>query len=75
MAKDGPVILVRIETSPEDIAGMHSAAGILTTRGGLTSHAAVVARGMGRPCIVGAGSVKVDYARGEFRSDGHEPPG
>ncbi len=73
MAKDGPVILVRIETSPEDIAGMHSAAGILTTRGGLTSHAAVVARGMGRPCIVGAGSVKVDYGRGEFRSDGHEP--
>jgi pyruvate, orthophosphate dikinase len=73
MAKDGPVILVRIETSPEDIAGMHSAAGILTTRGGLTSHAAVVARGMGRPCIVGAGSVKVDYARGEFRSEGHEP--
>ena len=55
MAKDGPVILVRIETSPEDIAGMHSAAGILTTRGGLTSHAAVVARGMGRPCVVGAG--------------------
>ena len=48
-------ILVRVETSPEDIAGMHSAAGILTTRGGLTSHAAVVARGMGRPCIVGAG--------------------
>jgi len=73
MAKDGPVILVRIETSPEDIAGMHSAAGILTTRGGLTSHAAVVARGMGRPCIVGAGSVKVDYARGEFRTEGHEP--
>src|SRR5213078_3511968 len=48
MAKDGAVILVRIETSPEDIAGMHKAAGILTTRGGLTSHAAVVASGMGR---------------------------
>jgi pyruvate,orthophosphate dikinase len=73
MAKDGPVILVRIETSPEDIAGMHSAVGILTTRGGLTSHAAVVARGMGRPCIVGAGSLKVDYGKGELRSEGHEP--
>ncbi|HEX6640591.1 MAG TPA: pyruvate, phosphate dikinase [Thermoanaerobaculia bacterium] len=73
MAKDGPVILVRIETSPEDIAGMHSAAGILTTRGGLTSHAAVVARGMGRPCIVGAGSMRVDYGKGELRSEGHEP--
>jgi pyruvate,orthophosphate dikinase len=67
------VILVRIETSPEDIAGMHSAAGILTTRGGLTSHAAVVARGMGRPCVVGAGSLRVDYAKGELRSEGHEP--
>jgi pyruvate, orthophosphate dikinase len=73
MAKDGPVILVRIETSPEDIAGMHSAAGILTTRGGLTSHAAVVARGMGRPCIVGAGALRVDYGKGELRSEGHEP--
>src|SRR5215212_1948018 len=73
MAKDDPVILVRIETSPEDIAGMHSAAGILTTRGGLTSHAAVVARGMGRPCVVGAGSLKVDYQKGEVRSEGHEP--
>src|SRR5438093_2748020 len=72
MAKDGPVILVRIETSPEDIAGMHSAAGIVTTRGGLTSHAAVVARGMGRPCIVGAGSLRVDYSRGELRVEGHE---
>ncbi len=73
MAKDGAVILVRIETSPEDIAGMHSAAGILTTRGGLTSHAAVVARGMGRPCIVGAGALRVDYGKGELRSEGHEP--
>jgi pyruvate, orthophosphate dikinase len=73
MAKDGPVILVRIETSPEDIAGMHSAAGILTTRGGLTSHAAVVARGMGRSCVVGAGSLRVDYSRGELRAEGHEP--
>ncbi|HET7433116.1 MAG TPA: pyruvate, phosphate dikinase [Thermoanaerobaculia bacterium] len=73
MAKDDPVILVRIETSPEDISGMHSAAGILTTRGGLTSHAAVVARGMGRPCVVGAGQLKVDYSRGELKSEGHEP--
>jgi pyruvate,orthophosphate dikinase len=73
MAKDGPVILVRVETSPEDIAGMHSAAGILTSRGGLTSHAAVVARGMGRPCIVGAGALKVDYGKGELRAEGHEP--
>ncbi|HEX7191637.1 MAG TPA: pyruvate, phosphate dikinase, partial [Thermoanaerobaculia bacterium] len=73
MAKSDPVILVRVETSPEDIAGMHSAAGILTTRGGLTSHAAVVARGMGRPCIVGAGMLRVDYGRGELRSEGHEP--
>jgi pyruvate,orthophosphate dikinase len=73
MAKDDPVVLVRIETSPEDIAGMHSAAGILTTRGGLTSHAAVVARGMGRPCVVGAGALKVDYGRGELKSEGHEP--
>ena len=67
------MILVRVETSPEDIAGMHSAAGILTTRGGLTSHAAVVARGMGRPCIVGAGALRVDYGKGELRSEGHEP--
>src|SRR5207244_1197836 len=73
MAKDGPVVLVRVETSPEDIAGMHSAVGILTTRGGLTSHAAVVARGMGRPCVVGAGSLRVDYNKGELRSEGHEP--
>jgi pyruvate,orthophosphate dikinase len=73
MAKNGPVVLVRIETSPEDIAGMHVAAGILTTRGGLTSHAAVVARGMGRPCIVGCGSLRVDYGRGELKAEGHEP--
>ncbi|HSN68875.1 MAG TPA: pyruvate, phosphate dikinase, partial [Thermoanaerobaculia bacterium] len=64
-----PVVLVRIETSPEDISGMHAAAGILTTRGGLTSHAAVVARGMGKPCIVGCGSIRVDYARSELRSE------
>jgi pyruvate,orthophosphate dikinase len=58
------VILVRIETSPEDIHGMHAAKGILTTRGGMTSHAAVVARGMGRPCVAGAGDLRVDYAKG-----------
>src|SRR5207245_11303165 len=55
------VILVRIETSPEDIHGMHAAEGILTTRGGMTSHAAVVARGMGKPCVSGAGAIRVDY--------------
>ncbi|MFL5205974.1 MAG: pyruvate, phosphate dikinase [Microvirga sp.] len=56
------VILVRVETSPEDIHGMHAAEGILTTRGGMTSHAAVVARGMGKPCVSGAGQIRVDYA-------------
>jgi pyruvate,orthophosphate dikinase len=56
-------ILVRIETSPEDIHGMHAAEGILTTRGGMTSHAAVVARGMGKPCVSGAGTIRVDYAK------------
>jgi pyruvate,orthophosphate dikinase len=56
------VILVRVETSPEDIHGMHAAEGILTTRGGMTSHAAVVARGMGKPCVSGAGSLRVDYS-------------
>jgi pyruvate, orthophosphate dikinase len=62
LANDGKkVILTRIETSPEDIHGMHAAAGILTTRGGMTSHAAVVARGMGRPCISGAGALRIDY--------------
>ena len=60
-AKGESVILVRIETSPEDIHGMHAAQGILTTRGGMTSHAAVVARGMGRPCVAGAGGISVDY--------------
>src|SRR5262249_15607286 len=58
------VILVRLETSPEDIHGMHAAKGILTVRGGMTSHAAVVARGMGRPCVTGAGTLKVDAERG-----------
>ncbi len=56
------VILVRVETSPEDIHGMHAAEGILTTRGGMTSHAAVVARGMGKPCVSGAGALRIDYA-------------
>ncbi|GJE41661.1 Pyruvate, phosphate dikinase [Methylobacterium soli] len=54
-------ILVRIETSPEDIHGMHASEGILTTRGGMTSHAAVVARGMGKPCVSGVGSIRIDY--------------
>ncbi len=56
------VILVRAETSPEDIHGMHAARGVLTSRGGSTSHAAVVARGMGRPCVVGVGELRIDYA-------------
>ena len=64
------VILVRIETSPEDIHGMHAAEGILTTRGGMTSHAAVVARGMGKPCVSGAGLLRVDYARGTVTAGG-----
>ena len=59
-AKGEKVILVRAETSPEDIHGMHAAEGILTTRGGMTSHAAVVARGMGRPCVSGAGELRID---------------
>jgi pyruvate,orthophosphate dikinase len=59
--KSRKVILVRVETSPEDIHGMHAAEGILTTRGGMTSHAAVVARGMGKPCVSGAGSIRIDY--------------
>jgi pyruvate,orthophosphate dikinase len=57
------VLLVRLETSPEDIHGMHAAKGILTSRGGMTSHAAVVARGMGKPCVCGAGDVAIDYGR------------
>ncbi len=62
------VILVRVETSPEDIHGMHAADGILTTRGGMTSHAAVVARGMGKPCVSGAGTIRVDYAGGTMKA-------
>ncbi|CAH1669707.1 pyruvate, phosphate dikinase [Chelatococcus asaccharovorans] len=64
------VILVRVETSPEDIHGMHAAEGILTTRGGMTSHAAVVARGMGKPCVSGAGSLRVDAAGGSLTAAG-----
>jgi len=58
------VILVRVETSPEDIHGMHAAEGILTARGGMTSHAAVVARGMGKPCVSGFGALRIDQAKG-----------
>lgn len=69
-AKDIKVILVRTETSPEDIHGMHAAEGILTSRGGMTSHAAVVARGMGRPCVSGAGSIHIDYEAQTMSSAG-----
>ena len=64
------VILVRVETSPEDIHGMHASEGILTTRGGMTSHAAVVARGMGKPCVSGAGSIRIDYVGGTMVAEG-----
>jgi pyruvate, orthophosphate dikinase len=70
--KGEKVILVRVETSPEDIHGMHAAQGILTARGGMTSHAAVVARGMGRPCVSGAGSLSIDAKRKIFRVGSHE---
>ncbi|ALK09770.1 pyruvate, phosphate dikinase [Blastochloris viridis] len=69
-AEGRKVILVRVETSPEDIHGMHAAEGILTTRGGMTSHAAVVARGMGKPCVSGAGAIRVDYAAGTLTAGG-----
>jgi pyruvate,orthophosphate dikinase len=65
------VILVRVETSPEDIHGMHAAQGILTARGGMTSHAAVVARGMGKPCVSGAGALAIDHAKKELKVAGH----
>ncbi len=64
------VILVRVETSPEDIGGMDAAQGILTQRGGMTSHAAVVARGMGKCCVAGCGDINIDYAKSEFRVKG-----
>jgi pyruvate,orthophosphate dikinase len=70
-AQGHTLILARVETSPEDVLGMHAAAGIITTRGGMTSHAAVVARGMGRPCVVGAASVQIDLER-ETLSSGNE---
>ncbi|MBC8013021.1 MAG: pyruvate, phosphate dikinase [Methyloceanibacter sp.] len=69
-AQGHTVILARIETSPEDVQGMHAAVGILTTRGGMTSHAAVVARGMGRPCVVGASSVVIDLERDTLSAGG-----
>ncbi len=65
-------ILVRIETSPEDISGMHAAKGILTARGGMTSHAAVVARGMGKPCVSGSNEIKIDYKNKLFKSGAHD---
>jgi pyruvate,orthophosphate dikinase len=70
MAAQGSVLLVREETSPEDIVGMHASAGIVTSRGGMTSHAAVVARGLGKPCIVGAGDLVVDEEAAEVRVAG-----
>ena len=69
-AQGHTVILARVETSPEDVQGMHAAVGILTTRGGMTSHAAVVARGMGRPCVVGASSVLIDLERETLQAGG-----
>jgi len=72
MAQEGPVVLVRVETSPEDISGMVASQGILTARGGMTSHAAVVARGMGKPCVCGASAVQIDVARGVVKVGEHE---
>ncbi|MGH6804583.1 MAG: pyruvate, phosphate dikinase [Methyloceanibacter sp.] len=69
-AQGHTVILARIETSPEDVQGMHAAVGIVTTRGGMTSHAAVVARGMGRPCVVGASAVVIDLERETLSAGG-----
>ncbi|MDN2566838.1 pyruvate, phosphate dikinase [Aquibium sp. A9E412] len=69
-AQGRKVILVRVETSPEDIHGMHASEGILTTRGGMTSHAAVVARGMGKPCVSGAGALRVDTRGGTLTALG-----
>lgn len=73
MAKNSEkVILVRVETSPEDIKGMNAAEGILTARGGMTSHAALVARQMGKVCVAGCGSLQIDYKAGEMRVDGKD---
>jgi len=71
-AEGRAVVLVRAETTPEDIHGMEAAKGILTSRGGMTSHAAVVARGMGSPCVAGAGDVNVDSKAGAISCNGHE---
>ncbi len=72
-AQEEPCILVRVETSPEDIRGMHSAAGVLTVRGGMTSHAAVIARGLGLPCVVGAGDLKLNLQKRTITTlDGQE---
>ena len=65
-------ILVRIETSPDDIHGMHAAKGILTAKGGMTSHAAVVARGMGRPCVSGSSEIDIDYKNKLFKTKNYE---
>jgi len=70
-AKGEAVILVRIETSPEDVHGMHAARGVLTTCGGMTSHATVVARGMGRVCVAGCGGIRVDYKAQTLSAGGH----
>ena len=70
--KGDSVIRVRTETSPEDIHGMHAAKGILTARGGMTSHAAVVARGMGRPCVSGAGRLAIDAKAKTLRVSGRD---
>lgn len=71
-AEGRKTILVRVETSPEDIHGMHAAEGILTSRGGMTSHAAVVARGMGKPCVAGAGMLRIDYRNGVINAAGRQ---
>jgi pyruvate,orthophosphate dikinase len=65
-ASGKPVILVRIETTPEDVPGMEAAAGIVTTRGGLTGDAAIVARSLGKPCVAGCAPLRVDYAEGSL---------
>ena len=71
LAADGPVVLVRHETSPDDFHGMVAAVAVVTARGGMTSHAAVVARGMGTPCVAGADALAVDAAQGRATADGH----
>ncbi len=69
-AEGKPTILIRIETSPEDVGGMDAAEGILTARGGMTSHAAVVARGWGKPCVAGCGAIQIDYGTKSFSANG-----